>query len=121
MPARVGRAEARALAESDVPCTIVEQVPGRADDDGAHVVEGDAADIEVLQAAGLHEAQAALITTHDDDLNIFLTLYCRRLLPDLTLFAAIPSPRVKTDFRSTKPLTRHVDGRYKRKSSSVST
>src|SRR5699024_5289110 len=80
---RVGRAAARALTESDVPCTIVEQIPGRAYDDDAHVVEGDAADIEVLHAAGLDEAQAALVTTHDDDLNIFLTLYCRRLFPDL--------------------------------------
>src|SRR5699024_6995096 len=69
---RVGRSAAEAFARASVPCTIVEQVPGRAPS-SMSVVEGDAADLEVLQAAGLQDASAALVTTHDDDLNIYLT------------------------------------------------
>lgn len=79
---RVGRAAAETFEQAAVPYTIVEQMPGRAPSP-LSVVEGDAADLQVLQAAGLDDASAALVTTHDDDLNIYLTLYCRRLRPDL--------------------------------------
>lgn len=81
---RVGRATAETFTQAGVPYTIVEQVPGRAAAPFS-VVEGDAADVAVLQAAGLDEASAAVVTTHDDDLNIYLTLYCRRLRPDLQI------------------------------------
>lgn len=83
---RVGRAAADTLEKTSVPYTIVEQVPGRTP---AHhnVVEGDAADLAVLQSAGLAAASSALITTHDDDLNVYLTIYCRRLRPDLQIVA----------------------------------
>ena len=53
--------------------------------DAERVVIGDAADVEVLQQAGLMEAPAVLITTHDDNLNVYLTLYCRRLRPDIQI------------------------------------
>jgi voltage-gated potassium channel len=50
-------------------------------------VLGDAADHEVLKIAGLEEAHTALITTHDDDVNIYLTIYCRRLSPDMQIIS----------------------------------
>ena len=28
-----------------------------------------------------------LVTTHDDDINVYLTLYCRRLGPDLQIIS----------------------------------
>ncbi len=39
----------------------------------------------MLRAAGLDEASAVMVTTHDDDTNVFLTLYCRRLRDDLEI------------------------------------
>ena len=48
---------------------------------------GDAAELSVLEAAGLPEACAVLITTHDDDVNVYLTIYCRRLRPDIQIIA----------------------------------
>lgn len=81
---RVGRAVARALQEREVPCRIVEQDPGRVREGETYVV-GSAADIEVLERAGIHEAGAAVVTTNDDATNIYLTIYCRRLRPDLQI------------------------------------
>jgi voltage-gated potassium channel len=83
---RVGRAAAAALAAEGVDCTIIEQDPDRIHEH-ARYVQGDAAELEVLQDAGLERASAALITTHDDDVNVYLTLYLRRLRPDLQVIA----------------------------------
>ncbi|MDX1591369.1 MAG: NAD-binding protein, partial [Balneolaceae bacterium] len=47
----------------------------------------DAADHEVLTKAGIKESHTALITTHDDDINIYLTIYCRRLCPNIQLIS----------------------------------
>jgi Trk K+ transport system NAD-binding subunit len=81
---RVGRAIAAAFDAEGVTCTIVEQLAERRRD-GANYVIGDAADREVLEAAGLTEASAVLITTHDDDVNVYLTRYCRGLRPDVRI------------------------------------
>ncbi len=81
---RVGRATAAALHEEGVPSRIVERVEERVrhlDD----VVIGDAADLAVLRRAGIDEASAVIVTTHDDDINVFLTLYCRRLRDDVEI------------------------------------
>lgn len=97
---RVGRAAARALSEQDVPNTIVEQVPGRVNS-RMNVVEGDAADRAVLQTAGLESASAVLVTPHDDDLNVYLTLYCRRLRPELQVVSRATHERnVATLYRA---------------------
>lgn len=97
---RVGRAAARTLSATGMACTIIEQVSGRVNN-GAHTIHGDAADLEVLRAAGLEEAQAALVTTHDDDLNVYLTLYCRRLRPELQVVSRATHERnVATLYRA---------------------
>ena len=83
---RVGRAAARVLGSAGVPCRIVERNPDRIRDPDLYVL-GDAAEIEVLNEAGMQEASAVLITTHDDDVNVYLTIYCRRLRPDLQVIA----------------------------------
>lgn len=51
------------------------------------MVLGDAAELSVLEQAGLDDASTVLVTTHDDDVNVYLTLYCRRLRPDLQIIA----------------------------------
>jgi Trk K+ transport system NAD-binding subunit len=79
---RVGRAVARALEEREVPVRIVEKDPARVRDEHTYVV-GSAADLACLEEAGIREAGAVVVTTNDDATNIYLTIYCRRLRPDL--------------------------------------
>jgi voltage-gated potassium channel len=89
---RVGRAAARALRSAGTPCRVVERLEERVrgmDD----VVIGDAADLEVLRKAGIDEAAAIVVTTHDDDTNIYLTLYCRRLRPDAEILGRVALDR----------------------------
>ena len=81
---RVGRAAADALAERDIPYRIVEKNPERVRD-STHYVLGSAADIHCLESAGIQEAPTAIVTTNDDATNIYLTLYCRRLRPDIQI------------------------------------
>ena len=55
--------------------------------DRAHWVFGDATDPAVLDSAGLDTASSVAITTHDDDLNVYLTLYCRSKRPDIKILS----------------------------------
>jgi Trk K+ transport system NAD-binding subunit len=84
---RVGQAAAATLAERGVDYRIVEKNPGRVARADARVIAGDAANLEVLMSAGLERASCAMVTTHEDDVNVYLTLYCRRLKPDLLLLS----------------------------------
>ncbi len=78
---RVGRATGRALEARNIDYRIVEKAPERVKDDKRYVL-GDAAELEILKQAGIDEAPCIIITTHDDDMNVYLTIYCRRLRPD---------------------------------------
>jgi voltage-gated potassium channel len=81
---RVGRAAARSVIAHGGRAVIVEQRSERIRDPELYVL-GDAADLDVLVNAGVREATAVLITTHDDDVNIYLALYIRRLRPDVRI------------------------------------
>lgn len=81
---RVGRATAQSLAEQGIDYRIVEKLPERALDPEKYVL-GDAAALHVLHRAGIQEASCVVITTHDDDINVYLTIYCRRLRPDVQI------------------------------------
>ncbi len=83
---RVGRAVAASLREREVPYRIVEEKPENARG-LEHAVVGSAADLEVLKRAGIDEAPTALVTTSNDALNIYLTIYCRRLRPDMQIIS----------------------------------
>jgi len=89
---RVGQATARSLAEQDVDYRIVEKVPNRVRD-AKRAIVGDAAKLEVLENAGINEAPSVLVTTHDDDLNIYLTGYCRSLRPDVQIISRATEER----------------------------
>lgn len=85
---RVGRATGKALAERGVEFRIIERVPEHIPTVGAdRYLLGDAADLEILQKAGLKEAPAIIITSHDDDISIYLTIFCRRLRPDIQIIS----------------------------------
>jgi Trk K+ transport system NAD-binding subunit len=69
-----------------IPCRIIEKDASRVAKDAAdYTLIGDATDPELLQQAGLGETSTVLITTRDDDANIFLTICCRRLRPDIEI------------------------------------
>jgi voltage-gated potassium channel len=89
---RVGRATAMAVAKDGGEYRVVEQDPSRIRP-GSRDVLGDAASYEVLQKAGIEGTGSIVITTHDDDLNVFLTIYCRKLRPDVQILARASSER----------------------------
>lgn len=81
---RVGRAAAETLRERGVEYRIIEKNL-RLSGEGDRVVRGNAADMETLTRAGIREAPSAIITTHEDVVNIYLTLYLRRLRPEMQI------------------------------------
>jgi voltage-gated potassium channel len=83
---RVGRAAAEALEEREVDYRVVEKDPARIHDPH-HYVLGSAAELAVLQRAGIREAPSVMVTTHDDAINIYLTIYCRKLRPDVQIIS----------------------------------
>jgi len=89
---RVGSATARALTERGLGYRIVEQNPELVSEPEAFVL-GNAAELSVLKKAGIDEAPAAIITTHDDDMNVYLTIYCRRLRPDIQIISRVALER----------------------------
>ena len=89
---RVGRAGGRALASRGVDYRIVDKNPDRFIDDGKHVL-GNAAAFEVLVEAGLRRAPSVMITTADDATNIYLTVYVRKLRPDIQILARATEER----------------------------
>jgi Trk K+ transport system NAD-binding subunit len=80
---RVGTAVAAALESRGIDWRIIEQKEPSEHD--RRIVVGDAADIDVLRGAGLEETRTVVVTTHNDDLNIYLTIYCRKLRPDIKI------------------------------------
>ncbi len=83
---RVGRATADALAERGLESRIVEQEADRIRDLSV-AVHGDATDPATLRKAGILSTSAVIVTTHDDDTNIYLTLFCRKLRPDAQIIS----------------------------------
>jgi voltage-gated potassium channel len=63
---------------------IVEKAPERVKDDLRYIL-GDAAELEILKQAGIDASPCVIITTHDDDVNVYLTIYCRLLRPDIQI------------------------------------
>jgi Trk K+ transport system NAD-binding subunit len=83
---RVGMSVAKTLAERSVDYRVVEKKTLKNTED-TRIIQGSAADLDVLVLAGINETPSIIITTHDDDLNIFLTIYCRRLRPDAQIIS----------------------------------
>ena len=83
---RVGQTIAEQFQEREIPYLIVEKNARRARS-SEHYVLGDAADIRTLQRAWVEAAPAALMTTHDDATNIYLTKYLRSLRPDMQILS----------------------------------
>jgi len=85
---RVGRAVAQALDTKGLEYLIIEKNPELSQPANVQrYIIGDAAEFEILEAAGIRHTTAVIVTTHDDDMNIYLTIYCRRLRPDVQILS----------------------------------
>jgi voltage-gated potassium channel len=92
---RVGRATGREFKERGVDFRIVERMPERVREEfEGHYVMGNAADIKTLEEAGIREAPAVIITSHDDEMNVYLTIYCRKLRPDIEIISRSTEERI---------------------------
>jgi voltage-gated potassium channel len=83
---RVGRAVAASLRNRGLNYYIVEKTPERIYNPDYYVL-GNAAELKILEKAGIMETGTVVVTTHDDDTNIYLTIYCRRLRPDVQIIS----------------------------------
>ncbi|MDF1813929.1 MAG: NAD-binding protein [Verrucomicrobiales bacterium] len=87
---RVGRATGQALEKKGIPWTIIEKLAERVQFPENTIV-GDGSEFDLLVKAGLHEASTVIITTHDDDTNLFLTIFYRRLRKSLQIISRCSS------------------------------
>lgn len=83
---RVGKAASKSLQERHMDYRIIDKNPAQTGKNEKYIT-GDAADYEVLKKAGIEDAHTVLITTHSDDINIYLTIYCRQLRPDIQIIS----------------------------------
>ena len=93
---KVGRAAARDLKKKDHKVFMVDSkkaMKKKIGDIPDRFVVGDAADSEVLFEAGLKEASLIILSTNDDAVNIYLSIYCRRLKPDARIVSRITHER----------------------------
>jgi Trk K+ transport system NAD-binding subunit len=78
----VGQAVAEALHARGAHVTILDSDPDlrvRLEQVSDRVVIGDAAHLETVKEAGIETVRSVVLTTNDDAVNLFLTIYCRKL------------------------------------------
>lgn len=93
---KVGAAAAHALTDTGARVHVIDRTPEVLDSvQGAAdaTFAGDAADRELLTAAGVHHAASVLLTTNDDAMNIYLAVFCRRLNPTLRIVSRVTHQR----------------------------
>ena len=84
---RVGSAVVATMKAHGARFTVVEQNARQIPAGDPRYIQGNAADAGVLEAAGISTTTSILVTTHSDDLNIYLTIYCRHLRPDIKIIS----------------------------------
>ncbi len=89
---RVGRAAIENLTARRIPYRVIDKQPERAINP-EFMIAGDATDRAVLEHAGIEKAPTVLITTHDDDTNIFLTILCRRMRHNMQIISRVTRDR----------------------------
>lgn len=81
---RVGRIISTALGEAGCHHVLIEKISQRVEEYPEAII-GDATHINTLRAANARKADTIIITTHDDDVNISLTIFFRRLRENLQI------------------------------------
>lgn len=85
---KVGRAAGRTLRAKDVPVYMIDakkELAGVIGNIPDRLTIGDAADRHILDQAGLNECSVVILSTNTDAVNIYLSIYCRRLNPDIRI------------------------------------
>jgi len=72
---------------------IIEKRPTLVAGKGENFINGDAADLDVLERAGVKKARTVIVTTHNDAINIYLTFYCRQLRPQIQIITRATNER----------------------------
>lgn len=83
---RVGRGIADAFTKRGIDYRIIDKDPTRIKEDDRYIL-GSAEDFSVLEKAGIREAPCVMVTTHDDDMNIYLTIYARKLRANMQIIS----------------------------------
>jgi len=87
---RVGRQVARDLRAANARYVVIDSDPANrelAQGVGVRFIEGEPADDEVLQLAGIQRARGIVACVDSDAENIFITLTARELRPDMLIVA----------------------------------
>ena len=94
---KVGRAAGRALKEKnlkvfviDMKETLREKIESIPPD---RLTIGNAADRRTLEKGGLNEVSLVILSTNQDAVNIYLSIYCRKLNPELRIVSRITYAR----------------------------
>lgn len=93
---KVGRSAGVALKKKNLKVYMIElkeQMREVIGDIPDRLVIGDAADSANLFRAGLKEVPLVILSTNKDEVNIYLSIYCRRLNPDIRIVSRITHSR----------------------------
>jgi voltage-gated potassium channel len=81
---RVGRETAKSLELMNIPYRVIESDEKKCSM-VKNAIHGDASVKSVLERGGINNAPAVVITSHNDESNVYLTIYCRKLRPDIQI------------------------------------
>ena len=88
----VGQAAAAALHRKGIIVHAIDRDEAALEKIAGHAQEvfaGDAANRQLIERAGVGRAGSVLLTSNNDDVNIYLAVYCRRLNPDVRIVSRI--------------------------------
>jgi voltage-gated potassium channel len=89
---RVGFAATAALLREGCEVHLIEhdrEAAACIEREGWSVVLGNAAERRILDAAGFDRTRAVIVTTNDDAMNVYLSIYLRRLRPEVRIAARV--------------------------------
>ncbi len=81
----VGLSVAKELDKKDTPYFLIDVIECNQPLAKGTFIQGDAKERTILNKAGIKETPTVVITTNDDGINGYLTLYCRKLNPELRI------------------------------------
>jgi voltage-gated potassium channel len=89
---KVGRNAARTLKRRGLRVNMLEKqesLRSTLESIADSVIIGDAADFDMIRAAGIEEVPSVILTTNDDTVNIFIAIYCHKLNPEATIVSRV--------------------------------
>ncbi len=90
---RVGKAVCETLNAQNLDYRVIDRSPHLIKPYPANGLVGDASTFETLHKAGITEARTVIITSHSDDFEVYLTIFCRKLRPDIQIICRVTHPK----------------------------